>query len=387
VAASTASARPVEPGEFHPLRVGPIEVWPPVVLAPMAGVTNAPFRRLCRRYGAGLYVSEMVNARGLAEGGARSWELAAFDPDESPRSIQLYGTDPVAMSQAVTCLVGEGRVDHIDLNFGCPVRKVTRHGGGAAVPVRLGLLASLIAAAVEAAGPVPVTVKLRLGVDQDLLTYLDAGRVAQDQGAAAIALHARTAAQLYSGRADWTAIASLKDAVDVPVLGNGDVWTATDAVAMLRRTGADGVVIGRGCLGRPWLFGDLADAFAGRPPAPAPTLGQVGSVLVEHAHLLTRHRGEEAGLRDLRKHTGWYLTGYPVGGEARRSLATVSSLAELEARVATFDPTLGPAPGAPAGPRGTQSGPQVVTLPDRWLRDRHHTTPPAVTAGAGASGG
>ncbi len=197
-----------------------------MVLAPMAGVTNAAFRRLCRQFGAGLYVSEMVNARGLAEGGERSWELAAFDPDESPRSIQLYGTDPAAVSAAVSLLIDGARVDHIDLNFGCPVRKVTRHGGGAAVPVRPALLASIIAAAVAAAGPVPVTVKMRLGIDHELLTYLEAGRIAQDQGVAAVSLHARTAAQLYSGRADWTAIARLKQALDVPVLGNGDVWTA-----------------------------------------------------------------------------------------------------------------------------------------------------------------
>ncbi len=387
-AAPAATVDAAGPDEFAPLRVGPIEVWPPVVLAPMAGVTNAPFRRLCRRFGAGLYVSEMVNARGLAEGGARSWDLAAFDPDESPRSIQLYGTDPVAMADAVhrlTDTAGGTAVDHIDLNFGCPVRKVTRHGGGAAVPVRPRLLASIIGAAVGAAGDVPVTAKIRMGIDHDLLTYLDAGRVAQDQGAAAISLHARTAAQLYSGRADWTAIARLKEVVDIPVLGNGDVWQAADALALLRQTGADGVVIGRGCLGRPWLFRDLADAFAGRAPGPAPRLGEVGALLVDHGRLLVGLRGERAGLRDLRKHTGWYLTGYPVGGACRRALATVSSMAELEELVGALDPGL--APLAVSGPRGTQSGPQAVALPTGWRDDRLDATPPREPATRAVSGG
>jgi nifR3 family TIM-barrel protein len=353
----------------------------------MAGVTNTSFRRLCRRYGAGLYVSEMVNARGLIEGGTKSWELAAFDEDESPRSIQLYGTDPSTMGEAVRRLVDGLHVDHIDLNFGCPVRKVTRHGGGSALPLKPRLLAAVIGATVDAAGRVPVTVKVRMGVDRELSTYLDTGRIAGGCGAAAIALHARTAAQLYSGRADWTAIARLKEACTIPVLGNGDIWQAADAVRMLRETGADGVVVGRGCLGRPWLFRDLVDAFEGREPQEAPALGEVLSVLLEHARLLAAHRGEEAGLRDLRKHTGWYLTGYPVGGEVRRRLATVSTLAELAAIVATVDPALTAPTDALRSPRGTQSGPQQVTLPDGWLDHRDDLTPPAARADALVSGG
>jgi nifR3 family TIM-barrel protein len=396
LAAPSASAPPsapapaslvAAPGEFTPLVIGPIEVWPPVVLAPMAGVTNAPFRRLCRRYGAGLYVSEMVNARGLIEGGERSWQLAAFDPDESPRSIQLYGTDPATMGDAVRRLIDEGHVDHIDLNFGCPVRKVTRHGGGSALPLKPRLLGEVVRATVAAAGPVPVTVKVRMGIDDRLVTYLDAGRVAQDAGAAAIALHARTASQLYSGRADWRAIARLKAACDIPVLGNGDVWDATDAVRMLRETGADGVVVGRGCLGRPWLFGDLVEVFEGRPPRPAPALGEVLAVMVEHAHLLAGHRGEAAGVRDLRKHTGWYLTGYPVGAEVRRRLSSVESVAQLQAVVAGLDPGMTAPADAVGAPRGTQSGPQQVTLPEGWLDHRDDVTPPPAKADALVSGG
>ncbi|MGZ4785304.1 MAG: tRNA dihydrouridine synthase DusB [Acidimicrobiales bacterium] len=387
IGAPSATAPTAGPGEFAPLAIGPLEIWPPVVLAPMAGVTNAPFRRLCRRYGAGLYVSEMVNARGLIEGGAKSWELAAFDADESPRSIQLYGTDPATMRQAVRRLVEEGHVDHIDLNFGCPVRKVTRHGGGSALTAKPGLLAAVVAATVDAAGDVPVTVKVRKGIDDDLSTFLDAGRIAQDAGAAAIALHARTAAQLYSGRADWSAIARLKAAVTIPVLGNGDVWQATDAVRMLRQTGADGVVVGRGCLGRPWMFRDLVDVFDGRPPRPAPPLGEVTAVLVEHARLLTAWRGEQAALRDLRKHTGWYLTGYPVGGDVRRALSVVATLDELETIVDGLDPTMVALAAAVGTPRGTQAGPQQVTLPAGWLDHRDDLTPPPALADALVSGG
>jgi nifR3 family TIM-barrel protein len=371
----------------QPLALGPLELWPPVVLAPMAGVTNAAFRRICRRYGAGLYVSEMVNARGLAEGGTKSWELAAFDPDESPRSIQLYGTDPNAVGRAVRRLVADGRVDHVDLNFGCPVRKVTRHGGGSAVPVRPRLLAALVGAAVAAADGAPVTIKVRLGVDDELLTYLDAGRVAEDEGAAAISLHARTAAQLYSGRADWDAIARLKAHVTIPVLGNGDIWTAADAMAMLSATGADGVVIGRGCLGRPWLFRDLADAFDGRPPRPAPNLGEVGAILVDHARLLAERRGEDAGLRDMRKHTGWYLTGYPVGRDVRQRLSCVRTMQELTAIIETLEPELTAPTELADSPRGTRAGPQTVTLPQGWRDDRDDATPPFHPATLMASGG
>ncbi|MEI7593500.1 MAG: tRNA dihydrouridine synthase DusB [Actinomycetes bacterium] len=375
------------PGEFAPLQVGPLEVWPPVVLAPMAGVTNAPFRRLCRRYGAGLYVSEMVNARGLIEGGAKSWHLASFDADETPRSIQLYGTDPITMSDAVHRLIDEGRVDHIDLNFGCPVRKVTRHGGGSALPLKPRLLAAVISATVKAAGPVPVTVKVRKGIDDDLLTYLDAGRVAQDSGAAAIALHARTASQLYSGRADWTSIAALKQSCTISVLGNGDIWSATDAVRMLRETGADGVVVGRGCLGRPWLFGELVDVFEGRPTRPVPALAQVLAILIEHGRLLAAHRGEVVGMRDLRKHTSWYLAGYPVGGEVRRRLSVISSLSELEAIAMELNPAMVASVDAVNAPRGTQSGPQQVTLPDGWLDHRDDLQPPPASADILVSGG
>ena len=359
------------------LKIGPIAVDPPVVLAPMAGVTNSAFRRLCRSYGAGLYVSEMVSARALVEGGARSARMASFADDEPCRSIQLYGVDPVVVGEAVRRLVeGEG-ADHVDLNFGCPAPKVTRKGGGSALPLHGILFARIVAAAVRAAGPVPVTVKLRIGLDDTHRTSVAAGRVAEGEGAAAVALHARTAEQLYSGDADWTAIGELKAALTtVPVLGNGDIWEAADALRMMAETGCDGVVVGRGCLGRPWLFGNLADAFSGRPVAPPPPLGAVGEVLRPHARLLCDLLGEEAGCRDVRKHVGWYLTGYPVGGERRRRLAQVSTLADLAAALDQLDPAVTLPPGGQRLPRGHTSGPRPVHLPDRWLATTSDPAPP-----------
>ncbi|MGH9231376.1 MAG: tRNA dihydrouridine synthase DusB [Acidimicrobiales bacterium] len=359
------------------LRVGPLAVWPPVVLAPMAGITNAPFRRLCRTFEpGGLFVSEMITARGIAERNDKTLRMARFADDERVRSIQLYGTEPRAIADAVRFLVGDRRADHIDLNFGCPVAKVTRNGGGAALPVRRALFRNIVRAAVRGAGRVPVTVKLRTGVDERLRTFLDAGWIAEDEGAAAVSLHARTAEQHYSGLADWTAIAALKAAVTtIPVLGNGDIWEAADALRMIDATGCDGVVVGRGCLGRPWLFRDLALAFAGRDAPPPPRLGEVRDVLRCHARLLADWLTEPVAVRDVRKHVGWYLQGYPVGGEVRRRLTAAASIADFEAELDRLDPALGPLPGTTTQPRGKTSGPGRVTLPDGWLAGADDPSP------------
>jgi nifR3 family TIM-barrel protein len=363
-----------------PLTIGPHEVAAPVVLAPMAGITNQAFRRLCREHGAGLFVSEMVTSRALLERDDESLRLVAHDPDEHPRSVQLYGVDPGTVGAAVGMLVDEGRADHVDLNFGCPVPKVTRKGGGSALPWKRDLFAAIVARAVRHASraAVPVTVKMRKGVDGDHLTYLEAGRIAEAEGAAAVALHARTAADYYSGTADWAAIARLKEAVaSVPVLGNGDIWCADDALRMVAETGCDGVVVGRGCLGRPWLFADLAAAFAGRPERVRPPLGAVVTTLRRHLVLLIDHYAatypadaEQRACRDIRKHVAWYLKGYVVGHETRARLALVESLAEFDALVAPLDADQ-PYPGAAAeGPRGRAGSARGVALPDGWLDSR-----------------
>jgi nifR3 family TIM-barrel protein len=355
-----------------PLRIGSLELSVPVVLAPMAGITNTAFRRLCREYGAGLYVSEMITSRALVERTPESMRLITHHESETPRSIQLYGVDPKTVAEAVTMLVAEDRADHIDLNFGCPVPKVTRKGGGAALPWKLGLFREIVERAARAAGDVPLTVKMRKGIDADHLTYLEAGRAAEGAGAASIALHARTAAEFYSGTADWPAIAKLKEVVtSVPVLGNGDIWSADDAIRMVAETGCDGVVVGRGCLGRPWLFGDLAAAFGGETAKAEPTLGEVAQAFKRHAELLVDFFDDEnRACRDIRKHVAWYFKGYSVGGELRAALATSASLTEIEDLLAQLDGDQ-PYPGADAeGQRGRAGTPKVPHLPDRWLDSR-----------------
>ncbi|SDE61190.1 tRNA dihydrouridine synthase DusB [Auraticoccus monumenti] len=383
----------------RPLHLGPTEVPVPVVLAPMAGITNVAYRRLCREQAergagdlrpAGLFVCEMITSRGLVERDPKTLSMLGFDPGEKVRSVQLYGVDPHYMGQAANILCGEFGVTHVDLNFGCPVPKVTRKGGGGVLPWKRDLLRAILTATVKAAGRhgVPVTCKTRMGIDEDHLTYLDAGRIAQESGVSAIALHGRTVAQSYSGTARWDAIARLVEAVDIPVLGNGDIWEAADALRMVEQTGAAGVVVGRGCLGRPWLFSDLTRAFLGEPSTALPTLGEVAATVRRHAELLAEMMGEERGLRDLRKHMAWYFKGFPVGGEVRRGLATVSSLADLDAQLDQLDPTA-PFPVSELGaPRGRRGNPRSkVVVPQGWLDDTCGTDLDLADAEDDVSGG
>jgi len=376
---------------LSPLRIGPHLIGTPVVLAPMAGITNAAFRQLCREQagealrqegltlGGGLFVSEMVTSRALVERSAESMRLIQQGPGDVPRSVQLYGVDPATVGAAVRMLVDEDRADHIDLNFGCPVPKVTRKGGGAALPWKADLFRDIVRAAVKAAGQTPVTVKMRKGVDDDHLTYLQAGLTAEAEGVAAVSLHARTAAQHYSGTADWAAIGELKQAVtSIPVLGNGDIWGAKDALRLVEQTGCDGVVVGRGCLGRPWLFADLAAGFAGHAMTTSPGLFAVGAAVRRHTVLLAEHylaAGEDErsaelkACRDIRKHVAWYLKGFSVGQPTRLALALVDSLAQLDDLLGGLENQ--PWPGEPAeGQRGRAGTPQRVALPDGWLDSR-----------------
>ncbi len=394
---TTLAAAPARTRLPARLRIGPHDIGTPVVLAPMAGITNAAFRQLCREQagaalarggltlGGGLFVSEMVTSRALVERSPESMRLIQHGPGDVPRSVQLYGVDPATVGAAVRLLVEEDRADHVDLNFGCPVPKVTRKGGGSALPWKTTLFRDVVRAAVRAAAPagVPVTVKMRTGIDDDHLTYVGAGLTAQDEGVAAVALHGRTAVQHYSGHADWDAIAALKQAVtDVPVLGNGDVWSADDALAMVAHTGCDGVVVGRGCLGRPWLFADLAAAFAGAPITVRPTLAEVAVALRRHVVLLAEHyeqAGEDARIaetkacRDIRKHVAWYLKGFSVGQPVRAALALVDGLARLDELVGELD-LAQPWPGEAAeGQRGRAGSPQRVALPEGWLDSRELT--------------
>ncbi|MDF1490174.1 tRNA dihydrouridine synthase DusB [Tessaracoccus caeni] len=372
-----------------PSRRDAVVVDLPVVLAPMAGVTNAAYRQLCREQGAGLYVCEMITSRGLVVGDPKTRAMLQFDPGETTRSVQLYGVDPEPMAGAARILIREHQVQHIDLNFGCPVPKVTRKGGGGVLPYKRDRLRAIVRATVQAADEfgIPVTIKTRVGIDGDHETFLDAGRIAQEEGAAAIALHARTVQQAYSGEADWARIAELVQAVDIPVLGNGDIWEAEDALVMMEQTGCAGVVIGRGCLGRPWLFGDLAAAFRGEGQRLRPKLGEVGQMLIRHAELLSGVMGERHGLTDLRKHMAWYFKGYPVG-DLRRSFAMVSSLDELRDLVAQLDADAEFPVSELGTPRGRQGSPRgKVVVPYGWYDDTSGKELDLADAEVGVSGG
>ena len=334
---SATTPRLIDPLTLR-LASGDHKIDPPVVLAPMAGITNAPFRTLAREQGAGLFISEMVTARALIERRPETLRMIAPGQGEWPRSVQLYSVDPNIMRAAVTMIGNENLADHIDMNFGCPVPKVTRKGGGAALPYKRRLFNSIVAAAVDAAKPfgIPVTVKMRIGIDSDHETYLEAAMSAAELGVNWVALHARTAEQMYEGKSDWSAISRLVEHLKptgVPVLGNGDIWSGGDESRQL------------------------------------PTLFEVREIMFRHAELIVDYfESEERGCRDLRKHMAWYLKGFRVPSELRRQFGMVSTLAELRSLLDLLvDQPYPVAIGE--SPRGRTSHGRPVTLPQGWLND------------------
>ena len=372
----------------------------------MAGVTDVPFRSLCRSFmyqglatssrdtvkpnhAPGLFVNQMITARAFVEENKKTMKLAEFGENESPRSIQLYGTEPISIKEAVQKLVASKYVEHIDLNFGCPVPKVTRHGGGGALPYKQNLFRKIIKSAVGAAkDEIPITVKFRMGIDDNHLTYLTAGKIAEEEGASAISLHARTVKQLYSGQADWVAIRKLKEHIKtIPVFGNGDIWEAHDAIEMMRVSNADGVVIGRGCLGRPWLFKQLGEIFSGKEASQFPTLGEVGDAMLAHAKAVVEWNGSQTALRTFRKHASWYLTGFAVGKDIRREIQQINSLDDLTSIIDNFDAELSLPLDAYRIPRSHTGGPKDVSLPDGWLENPYEDFELSELAGQFASGG
>ena len=370
---SSTPARLLKPLKLQ-IPTGEIQIDPPVVLAPMAGITNAAFRLLCREQGAGLFVSEMVTARALVERHPETLRMVTPGKGEFPRSVQLYAVDPIVVGQAVTMLGRENLADHIDLNFGCPVPKVTRKGGGAALPFKRKLFSAIVESVVKSAKPfgIPVTVKMRIGIDSDHITYLEAGESAAKLGVSWVALHARTASQMYSGKAQWDAIGRLVEHLapyGTPVLGNGDIWSGADALNMVEQSGCHGVVVGRGCLGRPWLFAELVAAFEGREIPQQPTLREVAQIMVRHGELLGDYFEDEfRAARDLRKHMAWYLKGFRVGGEIRASLAMIENIDQLRNLLGEIEQQ--PYPVALGEqPRGRSSSIRTIALPDKWLDD------------------
>lgn len=373
--------------DFKPLQLKTLSVWPPVVLAPMAGITNAPFRSLCREFGGGLYVSEMVTSRALVEKDLKSQKIASFGEDEITRSIQLYGVDPHFVGRAVKRCVEEIKVHHIDINFGCPVKKITRKGGGAALPLRPKLAEKIIQSAVENAGDIPVTVKTRIGINDELVTFKTLGTIAEQSGASAIGLHARTAEQFYSGQAQWEKIAELKHHVAIPVLGNGDIWEAKDAIEMMHQTGCDGVIVGRGCLGRPWLFKDLEAAFNGQIIPEQPNLGQVIQVMLKHAKSLIAYMGEENAMRAFRKHSSWYIKGFHSASILRERLMqvkTYNGLAQTLSECSVDEPYPQDALRAVRGKSGRS---QKIVIPPEYLDARHSSDALCEDAELDISGG
>ena len=355
-------------------RIGEVELTTPVVLAPMAGITNAAFRLLCREQGAGLFVSEMVTARALVERNEETLRMIIPGEGESPRSVQLYATDPKDLAAAVEMIGKEDLADHIDLNFGCPVPKVTRRGGGAALPYKRRLFSAIVQSAVKNASKygIPITVKIRVGIDSDHETFLDSAKSAADLGVAWVALHAHTAAQLYEGRSDWHKITKLVEHLaptGTPVLGNGDIWSGQDAINMMDQTGCNGVVVGRGCLGRPWLFADLVSALNGEHNRINPTLFQVREIMLRHAQLLVEYfENEDRAMRDIRKHMAWYLKGFSVAREIRSALGMVISVSQMAQLLSQLEDQ--PYPQAVGdGPRGRTSHGRAVSLPAGWLDD------------------
>jgi nifR3 family TIM-barrel protein len=357
------------------IKLGSLDVPVPVMLSPMAGVTNWPFRLLCESYGPqGLYVAEMITARALVARNPKAFRLCRFAPSEDPRSLQLYGVNPGIVQQAAQIVVDGHMADHVDLNFGCPVPKVTRRGGGSALPWKLDVFAELIRRVVRVCEPagIPVTAKIRVGIDHEHETYLDAGRIAQEEGCAAVSLHARTTAEYYGGHADWHRITELAAALTIPVFGNGDIWGAQDALDMMQQTGCAGVAIGRGCQGRPWLFADIKNAFNGSPERVDPTLGEVGAVIEQHARLLTEfYDGDEVmAVHDLRKHIAWYLKGFPVGGTTRRAFMESETLSDIERHVQELDSDARFPEEMANKPRGRVRYAKKVHLPYGWLDSR-----------------
>lgn len=376
------------PLSIKPLELGTISIWPPVVLAPMAGITHYPFRKLCRMFGNCLTVSEMVTARPLVEDNAKTLKIAQFGADENPRSIQLYGIDPKYVGLAVKRLVSEGSVEHIDLNFGCPVKKVTRRGGGAALPYKTNLLQQIVQQAVSNAENIPVTLKCRMGIDSNILTYLDTGRIAQEEGCAAVSLHARTAAQMYSGQADWSAIKALKQELKyIPVLGNGDIFLAEHAVEMINQTGCDGVVIGRGCLGRPWLFRDLEDLFNNKVLKEQPNLKTVVTIMLEHLDYMIDWFGESRALLKFRKDACYYLKGFHSSTKIREIIMKVTTRAELSNILLNMELSEAYPIEIMSQPRGKTGRSQIVALPHNFLDSRDISEPIDLAAESDVSGG
>ncbi len=312
--------------------IGPLELSSPVLIAPMAGITNLPYRRVMKSFGAGLVFSEMVSANGLIRDGRKTRDLLRSHPDEAPLGIQLFGDDPEVLARAARLVRDDGAL--LDINMGCPVKKVIRSGAGSAL-LKVPAHVARILAGVRKAYPGPLTIKIRSGWDETCVNYLEIGRLAQEEGIDAITLHPRTRSQGFSGQADWQHIAELKKSVNIPVFGSGDIATPEDALRMFRETDCDGVMIGRGGYGNPWLIQQINQSL-NRQPTREPTVLEKYQVALHHVQLYRDLFGERKTLLDMRKHLCWYARGLQGASHYRSALQQTDSLAQALELTATF---------------------------------------------------
>ena len=318
----------MENNKIRTLQIGNVTLPNNLILGPMAGVTDLPFRLLCKEQGAGLLCMEMVSAKAILYKNKNTKPLLTIDPRETPVSLQLFGSDPDIVSQ-IAHQIEDLPFDILDINMGCPVPKIVNNGEGSALMKNPKLAGEIIEKTVKAIKK-PVTVKIRRGFDEEHVNAVEMARIAQESGAAAVAVHGRTREQYYSGKADWEIIRQVKEAVSIPVIGNGDLLCAEDVIAMEEQTGCDGFMIARGAQGNPWIFKQILHYFETGQQLPKPELGEVADMILRQARMMLEFKGEYIGIREIRKHAAWYTTGYPNSSKLRDAINTVETFEALE---------------------------------------------------------